>query len=503
LDAICRKALSANKEDRYLTALELANDLEHWLADEPIEALPDNRRQRAGRWMRKHRGPAQWIITTILLSVVSLAIVVTTRVVQSRELVQQRVEFLKTQGNFKEILIQSAFEDLLNDVRRLAGREDVRQAALAFNSLPLPAPADDRSGILDLERDIELFFREVLAQNPDYMQVRYLANDASGSEKIRIDRSRRDGPSHLKDKAELQGKRGSDYFDHTIALEQGKPGKEPVYLSDIDINRENGKRQWNFPVVRAAAPVFSQPENGKCLGIVVINMHFGHVLDKMEQAATQDVQVYLTDQKGNFLGFPDNGNRLGFHEHHDVAFCSDRGLEFSLKMLFKDLGSFISLPNDDVSILQATPNRTLFVSGRRNGPTQELQQALNQSILGGRYGNLEVEFTKYDPADAFDPETPDARANDARPMAVLEGDNWSPENITEQIAGELGHQYDLKVLPELTPSTDHALYCRKIFLSALTADGPDQADNRKRFLCLLLVLPHSASLETGVTGNRD
>lgn len=38
LDAICRKAMSIRPADRYASALALAADIEHWLADEPVTA---------------------------------------------------------------------------------------------------------------------------------------------------------------------------------------------------------------------------------------------------------------------------------------------------------------------------------------------------------------------------------------------------------------------------------------------------------------------------------
>ena len=34
---------------------ELAQDLEHWLADEPVSAYPERRLERLGRWLRQHR----------------------------------------------------------------------------------------------------------------------------------------------------------------------------------------------------------------------------------------------------------------------------------------------------------------------------------------------------------------------------------------------------------------------------------------------------------------
>ncbi len=55
LQAICLKALATKPEDRYPTARALADDVEQWLADEPVSALREGPLVRLGRWMRKHR----------------------------------------------------------------------------------------------------------------------------------------------------------------------------------------------------------------------------------------------------------------------------------------------------------------------------------------------------------------------------------------------------------------------------------------------------------------
>jgi serine/threonine-protein kinase len=55
LDAICRKAMALHAGRRYGTALELAADVERWLADEPVAAYAEPWRARSRRWMRRHR----------------------------------------------------------------------------------------------------------------------------------------------------------------------------------------------------------------------------------------------------------------------------------------------------------------------------------------------------------------------------------------------------------------------------------------------------------------
>jgi serine/threonine-protein kinase len=55
LEAICLKAMAREPSARYTTALELAADLERWLADEPVTAWREPLRVRSGRWVRRHQ----------------------------------------------------------------------------------------------------------------------------------------------------------------------------------------------------------------------------------------------------------------------------------------------------------------------------------------------------------------------------------------------------------------------------------------------------------------
>lgn len=74
LDAICLKATAFDSQDRYASAEQLAQDLERYLADEPIDVLTDSWIRKVGRWGRKHPRMVSAVATTVLVATVSLAV---------------------------------------------------------------------------------------------------------------------------------------------------------------------------------------------------------------------------------------------------------------------------------------------------------------------------------------------------------------------------------------------------------------------------------------------
>jgi serine/threonine protein kinase/polyhydroxyalkanoate synthesis regulator phasin len=67
LEAACLKAMAFDPNDRFPTARALADDIERWMADEPVSALRENWSSRLRRWGRKHR-PAVAAATGLLIT---------------------------------------------------------------------------------------------------------------------------------------------------------------------------------------------------------------------------------------------------------------------------------------------------------------------------------------------------------------------------------------------------------------------------------------------------
>ncbi|HMP79730.1 MAG TPA: serine/threonine-protein kinase, partial [Pirellulaceae bacterium] len=74
LEAICQKAMAFSPKDRYPTAASLAEDIELWLADEPISICRDPLATRLRRWFVRHRAWSTAIAVSILAGLIGAAI---------------------------------------------------------------------------------------------------------------------------------------------------------------------------------------------------------------------------------------------------------------------------------------------------------------------------------------------------------------------------------------------------------------------------------------------
>lgn len=74
LEAICLKAMEYEPGDRYAGSLDLAAEIEHWLADEPVQAWREPITARAARWGRRHKTALAAAGVFLLSAVAALSI---------------------------------------------------------------------------------------------------------------------------------------------------------------------------------------------------------------------------------------------------------------------------------------------------------------------------------------------------------------------------------------------------------------------------------------------
>jgi serine/threonine-protein kinase len=79
LEAICLKSMSLAPDDRYPSARALADDIDRWLADEPVKAHREGGLERLARWLRHHRvwtyAAAAALVGTSLAATIGVVVV--------------------------------------------------------------------------------------------------------------------------------------------------------------------------------------------------------------------------------------------------------------------------------------------------------------------------------------------------------------------------------------------------------------------------------------------
>ncbi len=81
LEAACLKAMATSPAGRYPSVRALADDVERWMADEPVSAWREPWTRRARRWARRHRTAATAAAAAVVVAIVGLSAVL---VVQSQ-----------------------------------------------------------------------------------------------------------------------------------------------------------------------------------------------------------------------------------------------------------------------------------------------------------------------------------------------------------------------------------------------------------------------------------
>jgi tetratricopeptide (TPR) repeat protein len=74
LEAVCLRALAKDPADRYPSAKELAEEVQRWLADEPVRAYREPSTARLGRWARRHRPLVAAAAALLVTAVVALGV---------------------------------------------------------------------------------------------------------------------------------------------------------------------------------------------------------------------------------------------------------------------------------------------------------------------------------------------------------------------------------------------------------------------------------------------
>jgi eukaryotic-like serine/threonine-protein kinase len=139
LEGVCLKALRKPLAERYLTAAELGQEVQRYLADEPVQAYREPWTSRISRWARRHRTAVAAAAALLVTATIALAV--------STVLVTNEKKEAETQGQQARHAVQLltkvadiGFDDQLDPLQK-EFLEDALQYYEAFTSRVAHDPA--------------------------------------------------------------------------------------------------------------------------------------------------------------------------------------------------------------------------------------------------------------------------------------------------------------------------------------------------------------------------
>ncbi|HIF9208486.1 TPA: CHASE domain-containing protein [Photobacterium damselae] len=169
-----------------------------------------------------------------------------------------------------------------------------------------------------LERMEEIFKAYMLTSQEVY-QVRFITEQSHWREQVKV---QREGSELISfDDESLQDKSSEPYISQTLAV-----GKNHVYMSSVNLNREHGVIEVpHKPVWRFSTPVYFN--DGSLLGLIIINLNASTILDNLVLTNNSAIHTYITNSNGEYIVHPDVSKAFAFERGSSFQWNSEFSLE--------------------------------------------------------------------------------------------------------------------------------------------------------------------------------
>ncbi len=291
LEAICAKAMAKRRYARYSSTTALAEDVQRWMAGEPVTAYKESLSQRVGRWIQHHQRLTQVMVAALILIVV---LGTTLTIAKRQDLITARLaHFEEMRSDEREVEIQliGAGEDLSIDVRFMSTLP------------PIQGIIDARAGVENAEEEevwdgrLETIYEGLLRANPDYLAIAYIALDEGKlQEVVRVDRHATDhGFIRRVPQSRLASLEMSNFLEDALKME---PGDVKISL-DHRLSGNQGSNGLRRMV--AAIPVFDE-QSGETFGLVAVETHLISQIETILNGLEDRLgEIYITDAAGKVL----------------------------------------------------------------------------------------------------------------------------------------------------------------------------------------------------------
>ncbi|MBI2809110.1 MAG: serine/threonine protein kinase [Planctomycetes bacterium] len=293
LAAICEKAMSNRRYVRYESAGQLAEDVQRWMAGEPVSAHSEPLSRRINRWIAHHRRWSQVIaiaFIAVLVAGISLGFMA-----RQKQIAEQHDQFHDMLAHARQM------ETQLGGAARSLGR-NVR---FMTNVPGIQGIISARGGNGENEADdvwrerIERVYQGLLRANPEYLSVSYIQVEGKNKSKEIARVARQSGDA---DQIFVVPKSRLAVFEeetliHDVANLQ--PGE--VKLSHKPLVRKGVVSRRHGLALVAGAPVYNE-KNGVSQGAVVIKMSLADVIRQIARGLRKGpYEIFVTDTQGSVL----------------------------------------------------------------------------------------------------------------------------------------------------------------------------------------------------------
>lgn len=233
----------------------------------------------------------------------------------------------------RTLLVNAAKDRLLTSTlvlaRRVAlAREEVERDLVLVAEHPTARALLQGPGTPAQQQILQDLMALMLRSQPSYFQVRLIAADQHGMERVRVDRGAQ-GPMVVAED-DLQEKGHFDYVSQTLQL-----GPDQTYMSRVAINHERGAHMGvDKPSLQLARPVLDG--QGRALGVVVINIDLNGTFELLAKDMPESIQLYFANHEGDILIHPDPAKTFGF----------DRGRRIQIQDEFAATGPVVRGENN-------------------------------------------------------------------------------------------------------------------------------------------------------------
>jgi tetratricopeptide (TPR) repeat protein/tRNA A-37 threonylcarbamoyl transferase component Bud32 len=238
LEAVCRKAMALRPEERYVSPKELAEELERWLADEPVRAYPEPLAARVRRQARRHPAALAAVAAVLLAGLVGLGLGLAA--VRAE---QQRTASERDRAEENATLAQEAGHKAQKQANRAAALNKFLLEDLLAEAAPEKNPRQKQVTVEEVLNKAAAKVDKAFADQPNVEADVRLAVGATYRKLGLFDRAR---PQLEKTVALHRKSLGPDHSDTLKAtnelgmllLDQGKPAEaEPLLRQNLETRR--------------------------------------------------------------------------------------------------------------------------------------------------------------------------------------------------------------------------------------------------------------------------